>query len=191
VVANASSKIEPAPVDRPIWLVGMMGSGKSTVGPVLARHLGRAFLDSDREIERRAGSRVSEIFRTKGEAGFRALESAVIEDAIGGTAVVALGGGAIAQPGAAARLGAAGTVVYLRAQPAELMSRIGDPSSRPLLAGVAEDARIERLAELLAEREAAYLTAAIVIDTDGRKIPSIAQDLVARLTGNGAPVNRR
>ncbi len=90
--------------DRPIWLVGMMGAGKSAVGPLLARSLARRFVDSDVEIERSAGMAVSEIFSAEGEPAFRDRERQLIQDLSGGSDVVALGGGAIAQPRAAALL---------------------------------------------------------------------------------------
>jgi len=83
----------------PIWLVGMMGAGKSAVGPLLASSLGRRFVDTDVEIERSAGMAVSQIFSVEGERAFRDRERQLIEDLSGGGDVVALGGGAIAQPG--------------------------------------------------------------------------------------------
>jgi len=168
---------------RPIWLVGMMGCGKSSVGPLLAARLSRSFLDGDAEVERRAGGRsIPEIFRTAGEGHFRKLEAEVIGEAAAGTAVVALGGGAIAQEGAAERLARSGTVVYLRARPDTLLSRIPDPASRPLLAGLSRSACAAKLAALLAEREPAYRVAAIVVDTDGRRIADVADDVAGRLT---------
>jgi len=165
----------------PIWLVGMMGAGKSAVGPLLARSLNRRFIDSDREIERAAGMTVSEIFAAEGEAAFRDRERAVMDALSRGGDVVALGGGAIAQPGAAARLACAGTIVYLKASPEELLRRLGDCSDRPLLCGLAPAARRAKLEQLLAARETAYETAAIVIDTAGHTLEGVVEAILRRL----------
>ncbi len=178
----ADSQTADEPPERPIWLVGMMACGKSTVGSVLARRLGRPFLDSDARICEIAGRSVAEIFRDQGERAFRALEAGVIDEASQGRAVVALGGGAIAQPGAAVRLAHGGTVVYLRASPEKLLERLGDPSSRPLLAGLPEAERGARLAQLLAERERAYLSASIVVDTDAAGADEVADEVARRFT---------
>jgi shikimate kinase len=151
-----------------IWLVGMMGAGKSAVGECLAKRLGRPFIDTDAEIERRAGLSIAEIFATRGEPAFRTLERDAIDRVVqAADAVVALGGGAIAQPDAARRLSARGTIVYLRAKPATLAKRIGAAAGRPLLAGLDAAGRRRRITQLLAERVAHYETARIAIDTDG------------------------
>ena len=167
--------------ERPIWLVGMMGAGKSAVGLLLARSLARGFVDTDREIERSAGMAVSEIFSKEGERAFRDRERQLIEDLSGGSDVVALGGGAIAQPGAAALLGGAGTVVYLKASASSLLSRLGDCSERPLLHGLAPEGRLTRLETLLAERASAYETASIAIDTERRTVEAVAEEILRRL----------
>jgi len=168
-------------VPRAIWLVGMMGAGKSTLGPLLARALRRRFVDADVEIERRAGSPIAEIFAREGEAGFRARERAEL-DALGGSgAVVALGGGAISQPGAPERLATQGTVVYLRARVDTLLARVGHARARPLLAGLAPAERRARLEALLAERKPAYETARIVLDTDEASAPRLVAQLAERI----------
>ena len=157
-----------------VWLVGMMGAGKSAVGAALARRLGTGFVDTDREVEAGAGAPVAEIFAREGEAGFRARERAAWERLAGKPVVAALGGGAIAEPGAAARLAESGTVVYLRARPETLLARLGDAAARPLLGGLDAEARAARLAELLATRRTAYESAAVVVDTDGLDVESAA-----------------
>jgi shikimate kinase/3-dehydroquinate synthase len=169
-----------------IWLVGMMGSGKSTLGPALARALGRRFVDADREIEREAGVSVSELFAREGEAGFRARERAALDALAGSGAVVALGGGAVAQAGAAERLAAQGTVVYLRARLETLVMRLGNASSRPLLAGLDAKGRRARLEALLAERKPAYETARITIDTDDLIVPGLVAELAPRIRAEEA-----
>jgi shikimate kinase len=166
---------------RPIWLVGMMGAGKSAVGPLLAGFLGRRFVDTDLEIERSAGRAVSEIFSAQGERAFRDRERRVIEDLSGGGDVVALGGGAMSQPAAAALLRRTGTVVYLKASPSTLLSRLGDCSDRPLLHGFAPAGRLARLEALLAERASAYETAAITVDTESRAVEAVVEEILRRL----------
>jgi shikimate kinase len=159
----------------------MMGAGKSTIGPKLAQRLGRRFIDTDAEVERAAGSRVSEIFEREGEPAFRARERQAIEACCGQAAVVALGGGAIEPPGARERLASTGTLVYLRARPGTLLARLGDARGRPLLAGLPPKAQAERLSELLARRRAAYESAAIAIDTDDLAPDAVVEALAGRL----------
>jgi shikimate kinase len=159
----------------------MMGAGKSTVGPELAALLGRAFVDTDAEIEREAGAPIAEIFAREGEASFRRRERRVIEEVGRRAAVVALGGGAIAQPGARERLAESGVVVYLRASPAALLARLGDCSDRPLLAGVAPPLREERLRRLLEQRRGAYEAAGLVVETEGRSAGEIAAQIASWL----------
>jgi shikimate kinase len=168
---------------RTVWLVGMMGAGKSTIGPRLAERLGRRFIDTDQEVERAVGSRVAEIFEREGEPAFRRLEREAIEACCGEDAVVALGGGAIEPPGARSRIAGAGTVVYLRARPETLLARLGDARGRPLLAGLSPGRQAGRLAELLARRQAAYESASIVIDTDDLSPDSVVEALAERLAG--------
>jgi shikimate kinase len=180
-------RVDPTPDDtldarkRPIWLVGMMGCGKSSVGSVLARLLGRDFVDNDRLVEERAGRTIREIFDAEGEQGFRERETAAIDAVADGGAVVALGGGAIAQPGAPQRLAGLGTVVYLAASPDALLKRVGRAAARPLLAGLDRRERRERIVEMLAEREDAYRTAELVVETDGMGVRAVARKIAAAL----------
>jgi shikimate kinase len=166
---------------RTVWLVGMMGSGKSAVGRALARQLGLSFLDTDERVEARAGRSVAAIFAEGGEAAFRALERGVIEELAGRPAIVALGGGAIAQPGSREELAASGTLVWLRAAPATLLERVGDGSGRPLLESLDRAGRLARLRELLAQREAHYAAADLVVDTDGKPIERVAAEIARAL----------
>jgi shikimate kinase len=166
---------------KTVWLVGMMGAGKSAVGRSLARTLAVRFVDSDDEVARRSGCSLSEIFEREGEQGFRERERELIDAVAGQEAIVSLGGGAVSQPGAADRLAAAGTVVYLRARPETLLTRIGDARSRPLLANLEDRAREARLDELIAARSSANETAAIVIDTDDLGVDEVAGRVARRL----------
>ncbi|MEE3331982.1 MAG: shikimate kinase [Myxococcota bacterium] len=164
-----------------LWLVGMMGAGKSTLGPIVARALGRPFVDTDEVVVQTAGQSVQAIFESEGERGFRERERAAIVEVAKQGAVVSLGGGAIAQPGAPQRLAALGTVVYLRAGLATLMTRIGDGSQRPMLSGMSPDEREQRIAELLAERAPAYESAQLVVDVDTLEVDSIAEQIASQV----------
>ena len=116
-------------------LVGMMGAGKTTVGSRLARRLDRPFVDSDVQVEGRAGRTVRQIFEAEGEAAFRALESEVLAEALGSEepAVIAAAGGTVLDPNNRRRMRECGTVVYLSAPPAALAPRVGGQDHRPLL----------------------------------------------------------
>jgi shikimate kinase len=168
-------------MQRTIWLVGLMGAGKSSVARELAKTLGCEVFDSDAEIERAAGMTIAEIFSREGEAGFRARESVAIGRLAERGAVVALGGGAMAQPGAAERLRASGTVVYLRARAETLARRVGSGASRPLLSGLDEAGRLAKLRALLAQREPSYMQAQHVVDTDAGSPRRIAHEIAAKL----------
>ena len=121
-------------IDRPIALVGMMGSGKSLVGRRLAQRLDLPFIDSDTEIEAAAGITITEIFELAGEDRFRALERNTISAAADtGPSVLSTGGGSICTPETAQLLCDRTIVVWLQAKPETLLSRIGSISSRPLL----------------------------------------------------------
>ena len=162
----------------------MMGSGKSTVGPLLAERLGGPFVDTDAAVEAAAGLSVADLFAREGEAGFRARERAAIEAAAGQGAVVALGGGAVAQPGVLARLREGGTLVYLRATLETLLARVGSGAGRPLLE--AADAPAAALEALLAARAAYYESADLVIDTDGRTPAEVADEVARKLAEKNA-----
>lgn len=164
-----------------VWLVGMMGAGKSSVGRALAGTLGLRFLDTDAEIERERGLPIAEIFARDGEAAFRSREREVVARWLGLPAVVSLGGGAFAQPEVRALLAGAGTVVYLRARPETLLARLGEGTDRPLLAGLAPAQRLVRLRELLAAREAAYAGADLVVDTDGVAAEAVVERVARAL----------
>lgn len=168
-----------------IWLVGLMGAGKSSVGKLLAKRLGVEFIDSDAVIVEEAGASIAEIFDCKGETHFRELERAIIQKCVGKNAVVALGGGAIAQLGMSALLARTGTVVYLRARVATLVERVAEATDRPLLNGLPAKERTQRLEALLKKRAVHYETAQIVLDTDGLDRVQVVEQLIARLGRDG------
>lgn len=171
-------------ISGPIWLVGMMGAGKSTLGPALAARLGRPFVDTDDEIERAQRRSIAQIFAQDGETAFRALEAETIRG-VPENAVVALGGGAIAQSGACEVLAARGTIVYLAATVDQLLARIGDAEARPLLAGLSPAERRARLEALLEERRPAYESAAIALETGEFDLEALVEELVQRLEQEG------
>ncbi|MGH2739099.1 MAG: shikimate kinase [Actinomycetota bacterium] len=141
-----------------VWLIGMPGSGKSTVGRTVADRLGAEFVDVDGEVERRAGKQVHAIFESDGEAAFRSLEADVIRGlASRDGVVVACGGGAVLDPETRERMRSSGTVVLLEAPIEALAARLGAASeTRPLVRAPGD---LERLAS---ERVAFYRAAAHV-----------------------------
>jgi shikimate kinase len=154
-----------------IFLVGVMGAGKTTVGRLLAKKLGRRFLDSDHEIEARCGVSIPVIFEMEGESGFRKRESQVIDELTQQTdLVLATGGGAVLAPENRQHLHERGFVIYLRANPHELWMRTRNDKGRPLLNNQDPKGTLEKLYEV---RDPLYReTAHLVIDT-GK--PSVAQ----------------
>ncbi len=158
-----------------------MGAGKSTVAAELGKLLGRPVFDSDAEIEAEAGMTIPEIFAKEGEASFRARERSVIASLAARGGVVALGGGAMAQPGAPEQLRAGGTVIYLRARLDTLARRVSGAATRPLLAGLDATGRRAKLVELLAARAPAYAQAHFTVDTDRNSMRRVAREIAALL----------
>ena len=165
-----------------IVLTGFMGTGKTAVGRRLARALGRPFVDIDGLIEAAAGRTVAEIFATDGEPHFRALERDAVEQACSvPEAVIATGGGTVLDPDNRRRLAAAGPIVCLEAKPEDILRRVGDPASRPLLAA-GRDQGLGRIRSLLDERAPTYALAAHTVDTSGLSLDEVVariRDLVA------------
>jgi shikimate kinase len=145
-------------------LVGLPGVGKSTIGKAAARQLGRPFLDFDREIERRSGMEIREIFRLKGEDHFRDQEFELTKElSVTGGMVLSPGGGWITQQRSVELLRSAGRIIYLRASPEAVAKRLRRVETRPLLAG--RDP-VVALRELYQKRQALYETADMVLDTE-------------------------
>jgi len=163
-----------------IFLVGMMGAGKSTAGRLLARRLKRAFYDSDHEVERRCGVKIPVIFEIEGEPGFRARESAVLGELTAlRDIVLATGGGAVLAEANRRMLAARGTVIYLHAQPAALYERVRQDKNRPLLATADPAARLR---ELYALRDPLYREIAdVVVETGRQSVQSLARELLGRI----------
>ena len=163
-----------------IYLVGMMGAGKTTVGRTLARRLKLRFVDSDREIEARCGVKIPVIFEIEGEAGFRAREAqAVVELTQLDGIVLATGGGVVLLEDNRRLLAERGTVIYLRATPEHLYERVRQDRNRPLLAGADP---LERLRELYRTRDPLYRAVAdLTIDTGRQSVQVLARSLLEQL----------
>jgi shikimate kinase len=146
---------------RSIVLVGMMGSGKSSIGKRLAQRLALPFIDADAEIETAAAMTIPEIFATRGEAEFRAGERRVIDRILAnGPQVLATGGGAFMNAETRERVAQAGVSIWLKAEPDVLMRRVRKRGNRPLLQTADPD---RTLRELLAAREPTYALADLTI----------------------------
>jgi shikimate kinase len=165
-----------------LFLVGPMGAGKTTIGRQLARTLGLAFHDSDREIESRTGADIPLIFDLEGEAGFRARERAVLEELTRlDEAVLATGGGAVLDARNREDLRAGGRVIYLETSVAQQLERT-TRGHRPLLH---TDDRRARLEALMATRDPLYREVAdLVVKTDGRSVQAVAAEILRRLVAN-------
>jgi shikimate kinase len=163
-----------------IVLVGPMGSGKSAVGRRLAARLGFAFVDSDVEIEARTGVDVPYIFEREGEAGFRMRETEVLDELTrSARMVIATGGGAVLDAATRSRLQGRGCVVYLRTSVNQQLARTRRGNRRPLLMNPDPRGTLTRLAQL---REPLYEDIAdLVVDTDGRRVKTVVEEILRRL----------
>lgn len=174
-----------------VFLVGLPGSGKSTVGRQLARRLGLPFFDVDHVIESRLGCSIRVYFEREGEQAFRDLEAAVIDEVgQGPIAVISTGGGAVLRPENRERMRQRGQVVYLRSSPEELHRRLRHDRNRPLLQ---VDDPMAKLRELHAQRHPLYAQAAhFTIDTGRPSVATLVNMIVmqlelAGLTRDAAP----
>lgn len=159
------------PADVNLYLVGFMGTGKTTVGRAVAQKIGFHLLDSDHEIERLQGKTIPDIFAQDGEPAFRAMERDFIERGHPAEkALIACGGGLVVQPGMLALLKAKGVVVCLHASLETILTRTSRQRNRPLLAVENPE---ERIRVLYAAREPIYKQSGTVILTDGRPLNDI------------------
>jgi shikimate kinase len=173
-----------------ILLVGMMGSGKSTVGRLLAGQLGWDYRDSDADVEAATGRTVPEIFECDGEPAFRRAEADVLARACGlGTpVVVSAAGGSVLNPDNRRLLARSGIVVWLRAQPATNARRVGDGAGRPLLG----DDPAEAMGRLYSERAPLYGDVAdLVIDVDDLTPNQVVARILDVVGNDGAAARPR
>jgi shikimate kinase len=161
-------------------LVGLPGSGKSTVGRQLARRLGLPFTDSDHVIEQRIGCSIRSFFEREGEPAFRDIEQTVIEELTqSANGIIATGGGSVLREANRDCLRARATVIYLRSTPEEVHRRVRHDQNRPLLQ---VDDPMERLRSLHADRDPLYReTAHFVIETGRPSVPTLVNMILAQL----------
>ncbi|HUO44121.1 MAG TPA: shikimate kinase [Burkholderiales bacterium] len=175
-----SKRTEPGAMPGNIFLIGLMGAGKTSVGRFLAKRLNKAFYDCDQEIERRTGVKIPVIFEIEGEPGFRTRETAILGELVKmHDIVLATGGGAVLAEGNRQILRRNGMVVYLRATVDELWRRTRYDRNRPLLQTA--DARTT-LQQLLEQRDPLYRqTAHIVVETGSQSLAALGRALERRL----------
>lgn len=180
--APLAAKTEPVlSLSRPVFFVGFMGAGKTSVARRLARSCSVASVDMDTYLERREGKRVKEIFAESGEEGFRAVETDVLAElAAKEPLLVSCGGGVILREENRAILAEGGFVVYLRVTADEAASRISDTSSRPLFQDL--EAARARCEERLPLYEA---VADVTVDTAGKGVAAIAREVQRLLEKEG------
>ena len=168
-----------------IILIGFMGSGKTTLGKWISKHTGRVYIDTDKEIEFKAGMSISEIFEKQGEEAFRQMETDYLKELAesgNNNMVLSVGGGTVLREENRNILKSLGTVVYLKASVDELANRLRYDERRPLLQGKTGDERRQLIAEMLGNRESAYSSAAhFIITTDGVYFPRIYQIIYKKL----------
>tara|TARA_R110002073_G_scaffold55010_11_gene141297 strand:- start:459 stop:2129 length:1671 start_codon:yes stop_codon:yes gene_type:complete len=163
-----------------IFLVGMMGAGKTTIGKALANYMGKRFVDSDHEIQERTGVKIPVIFEIEGEAGFRKRESEVLRELVKEQNIIlATGGGAVLSRENRKLLQCHGTVVYLRASAKDLCRRTRHDKNRPLLQ---TNNLYAKLSELYQERDPLYReTTHLIIDSGRQGVRSLVQKLINKL----------
>lgn len=177
----------PTPGKAGVFLVGLPGSGKSTIGRSLARRLQMDWADTDQVIEQRLGGTIRAYFEQHGEAAFRDIEESVIDElTLGAPIVLATGGGAVLRPANRQRLHERGIVIYLRSSPEQLARRLRHDTKRPLLQ-VADP--LGRLRELHAARDPLYRECAhFVVDTHGAALSMLLGRVLMQLELMPAPL---
>ena len=169
-------------LQKPVLLIGLMGSGKTAVGRLLAQQLGYGFVDSDKVVEDEAGLRITDIFELYGEAKFRDMEHRIISRLVTETPqIISTGGGAFTQPKVRDAVAGKVTSLWLRATPETLLSRMDNLSTRPLLAG---DNPLGILQKLHEARFDDYAKADIIVDTDGLSLRAAADKVTAALSAH-------
>ena len=162
-----------------IFLTGFMGTGKSSVGKVLAKRLGRKFSDLDAVIVATAGMSIPDIFAREGEPGFRRLEREALQKiSLESGLVVATGGGAVIDPENRRVMRATGCIVNLTASADAIGARLVDDDTRPLLQ---EDNPHSKIVSMLAQREPFYADADVRIETGGRSVADIVDEILVWL----------
>ena len=170
-----------------IFLTGFSGSGKSTIGPLLANSLGYDFLDLDKEIEHIADKSINRIFDEKGEEYFRTLELSALQRIVDRKdLVVSLGGGVLQSDNCFSLVISSGTLVYLHSSPLVLAKRLSHKTDRPLMKGengerLSREEIEKKILALLEKREPRYKTAQIMVETDTKRIGSTVEELTRKI----------
>ncbi len=174
--------MDPVP-DRQIFITGFMATGKSKIGPIVANCLGRSYVDTDDLIQEVAAKTIPEIFEEDGEAAFRKIEQDCVRKASGmQNSVIALGGGVVTHEANWETIRSTGICICLCASPETINRRVARSRERPLLDGLNEKTRMEKIRELLAEREPFYSRADLfVTSTENRKPEDTAELVVEAL----------
>lgn len=159
-----------------IFLIGLMGAGKTTIGKLLAKQLGKTFYDTDQEVERRTGVKIPVIFDLEGEEGFRKREAAVIHELTSlENIVLATGGGAVIAQENRDSLKKNGNVIYLRANVNDLWHRMRHDKQRPLLQNVDIRAKLQ---QLYRDRHPLYMDiASIIVDTGNQPTATVIKQI--------------
>lgn len=168
-----------------VFLIGFMGSGKSSTGKALADKLGTGFIDTDEEIEKAAGKPISRIFADSGEAEFRQLEMDAIKSACGKeNLVVSVGGGAVLNNINILRMRKSGIVVLLKASAETIVERLEGEETRPLLLGLDKKQRLDKARAMLGFRTSLYDAAKdFEVGTDGKDVSKVAGEIMHVLDG--------
>jgi shikimate kinase len=161
-----------------IYLIGFMGSGKTTIGKALGNYLNISVIDTDEEIIRIKNKSITDIFNDEGEPAFRRYENEVLRNLPSKDCIVTTGGGIIKSEENRLWLKENGLVVFLDATPDEIVNRLMDDQSRPLLIGDKK----AKISQMLEERMALYSeTANFIVDTTGKQVNVIVEEIVKRL----------
>ena len=162
-----------------IVLTGFMGTGKTAVGKELARLLDIPLVDIDTEIEKLEQTTINDIFRQRGESGFRDIETDMIKKiSRGGRSIISTGGGAVLKDENMEALRKSGIIICLMASPETILQRVGNNDERPLLQG---ENPFMKIKDLLRFRKPFYDKADIIIDTDNRTPLQVAEEIIERI----------
>ncbi|PYZ94325.1 shikimate kinase [Salipaludibacillus keqinensis] len=160
-----------------IYLIGFMGSGKTTVGLQLSEELGYSFKDLDQEIVKNTGITIPAIFENVGEAGFRKIEKKMLKELNEPHCVIATGGGVVENEGVLSWMNENGTSIYLKAPFEVMYKRIQDDRNRPL-----SNQGREALSLRFENRKSMYTQAEVIIDTDGKSVDEVVVEIFKLLT---------
>ena len=171
-------------LQKPLYLIGFMGSGKSTVSRHMSRALNVPKIEMDEVLAERAGKSITQIFAEDGEEVFRQMETALLREiGAGEPALVSCGGGVVLRPENVEIMKTTGTILMLSATPQTIFQRVRHSTKRPILNG---NMNVEFIAELMTKRDPAYRAAAdVTVSIDGKTSDIVAKELVERICQNG------